>query len=143
MYLGLGLYRHMITRENFKFAKQIGCSHLILHLANYYSKEKGVVTATDENNNYGEAFAKEEIWSLDNLIKIKEMANEEGLQIYGIENFSPADWYDVLLNVEKKEEQMKFLKQIIKNVGNAGIKSFGYNFSLGVVWGHNRLPIGR
>ncbi len=143
MHLGLGLYRHMITRENFKFAKQTGCSHLILHLANYYSKEKGVVTATDENNNYGKAQAKEEIWSLENLIKIKEMAKEEGLEIYAIENFSPADWYDVLLDGDKKEEQMEFLKEIIRNVGKAGIKSFGYNFSLAGVWGHKRLPVAR
>ncbi len=143
MYLGLGLYRHMITRENFKFAKQTGCTHLILHLANYYSKEKGVVTATDENSNYGDALANEKIWSLETLVKIKEMAQEEGLEIYGIENFSPADWYDVLLDGEKKEEQMEFLKQIIRNVGAAGIKSFGYNFSLAGVWGHKRLPVAR
>lgn len=143
MYLGLGLYRHMITRENFKFAKQAGCTHLILHLANYYSKEKGVVTATDDKNNYGDALAKEDIWSFDNLIKIKEMAKEEGLEIYGIENFSPADWYDILLDGDTKENQMDFLKEIIRNVGKAGIKSFGYNFSLAGVWGHKRLSVAR
>ncbi len=143
MYLGLGLYKHMITRENFKFAKQTGCTHLILHLANYYSKEKGVVTATDDKNNYGESFANESIWLLESLSKLTKMAEEEGLKIYGIENFSPADWYDVLLDGEKKHEQMEFLKEIIRNVGRAGIKSFGYNFSLAGVWGHKRLPVAR
>ena len=48
MKLGIGFYKHMLTRDNFRFARQAGCSHLIIHLAEYYSKEKGVVTATDE-----------------------------------------------------------------------------------------------
>jgi mannonate dehydratase len=143
MYLGLGLYRHMLTKENFKFAKQAGCTHLIIHLANYYSKEKGVVTATNDKVNYGDSIAKDPIWNLESILKIKEMAKEEGLEIYGIENFSPADWYDVLLGGEKREEQMEYLKQIIRNVGKAGIKSFGYNFSLTGVWGHERLKVAR
>ena len=29
MKLGLGLYRHMLTRENFRFARQAGATHLI------------------------------------------------------------------------------------------------------------------
>lgn len=49
MKLGLGLYRHMLTRENFRFARQCGCTHLIIHLTEYYREE--VVTATDSQRN--------------------------------------------------------------------------------------------
>ena len=49
MKLGIGLYRHMLTPEYFQFARQCGCTHLIVHLATYYDKQ--VVTATDENSN--------------------------------------------------------------------------------------------
>ena len=35
--LGLGLYRHMLTDEYFAFAKQCGCTNLIVYLADYYS----------------------------------------------------------------------------------------------------------
>ncbi len=47
-----------------------------------------------------------------------------------IENFDPAHWYDVLLDGPKKKEQIENLKQLIRNVGKAGIPVFGYNFSL-------------
>lgn len=143
MKLGIGLYRHMLTRENFKFAKQAGCTHLIIHLASYYSKEVGVVTATDDTHNYGKSFAKDPIWDLENMQKLQKMAKEEGLEIFGIENFSPADWYDVLLDGPNKFEQIEYLKLIIKNAGAAGIRSFGYNFSFAGVWGHQRKPVAR
>ena len=69
MKLGIGLYRHMLTPEYFQFARQCGCTHLIVHLATYYDKQ--VVTATDENSNYGAATAKDPIWELDNLLALK------------------------------------------------------------------------
>lgn len=143
MKLGLGLYKHMLTRDNFRFAKQVGCSHLIIHLADYYSQEKGVVTATDETSNYGTSIVSDPIWSLESMQGLQEMAREEGLEIFGIENFSPADWYDILLDGPKKYEQMEDLKQIIRNTGKAGIESFGYNFSFAGVWGHQRRTVAR
>ena len=36
MKLGLGLYRHMLTRENFQFARQAGATHLVAHLVDYF-----------------------------------------------------------------------------------------------------------
>lgn len=139
--LGLGLYRHMLTDEYFAFAKQCGCTHLIIHLANYYSDQ--IVTATDDKVNYGTAKALEDIWQADSMIALQEKAKSHGLTIYGIENFSPADWYDVLLDGPKRESQMEYLKEIIRNTGKAGIHSFGYNFSLAGVWGHKKERSGR
>jgi hypothetical protein len=34
MKLGLGLYRHMLTREYYAFARQAGCTHVVIHLLN-------------------------------------------------------------------------------------------------------------
>ena len=65
--------------------------------------------ATDETKNYGTAKAMDPIWSAENLCMLQKQAEEKGLQIYGIENFSPADWYDILLDGPKKEEQMENL----------------------------------
>lgn len=144
MKLGIGLYRDMLDREHFRFARQCGCTHLILHLVNYYTGGEGnIVTATDEKSNYGAASANDPIWSLDSLISLKKMAEEEGLCIYGIENFDPADWYDVLLDGPKKQQQMEGLKTIIRNCGKAGIRAFGYNFSLAGVWGHQKRHAAR
>ena len=141
MKLGIGLYRHMLTPEYFQFAKQCGCTHLIVHLANYYDKQ--IVTATDDKVNYGVSAAHDPIWELDSLLSLKKQAAEYGLDIYGIENFSPADWYDVLLAGPKRDEQLDHLKRIIENVGKAGIKAFGYNFSLAGVWGHQKKHVAR
>lgn len=140
MKLGLGLYRHLLTRDNFKFAKQAGCTDLVVHLAEYY---KNILPATDDKNNYGESFSDDPIWELDSMLALQKMAKEEGLNISAIENFSPADWYDILLDGPKKEQQLEKCKRIIQNAGKAGIRSFGYNFSLAGVWGHQRLNVAR
>lgn len=139
--LGLGLYRHMLTDDYFAFAKQCGCTHLIIHLADYYSKQ--IVTATNDSTNYGLAKGGEDIWSAEHMKNLQKMAGRYGLCIYGIENFSPADWYDILLDGPGRQEQMEVLKQIIRNAGKAGIRSFGYNFSLAGVWGHQKHPHAR
>ena len=36
MKLGLGLYKHMLTPDNFRFAKQAGASHIVAHLVDYF-----------------------------------------------------------------------------------------------------------
>ena len=141
MKLGLGLYRHMLTDDYFAFARQAGCTHLIVHLADYYSNQ--IVTATNDKVNYGKSKAMEEIWTAEAMIALQEKANKHGLTIYGIENFSPADWYDVLLDGPKRKIQMEHLKEIIRNTGKAGIHAFGYNFSLAGVWGHQKEQSGR
>ena len=141
MKLGFGLYRHMLTPAYFRFARQCGCTHLIIHLANYYDKQ--IVTATDANVNYGIASADDPIWELDSLLALKKQAAEYGLDIYGIENFNPADWYDVLLAGPKRDAQLDGLKHIIENVGKAGINAIGYNFSLAGVWGHQKKHAAR
>ena len=143
MKLGLGLYRHMLRDEEFAFARQCSCTDLIIHLANYYSNDREIVKATDEKVNYGDSKAGESIWSLESLLELQRRAQARGLRIYGIENFGPADWYDVLLDGPKKEEQMENLKQIIRRVGQAGIRCFGYNFSLAGVWGHQKTTRAR
>lgn len=140
MKLGLGLYRHMLNTENFRFAKQAGCTHIIVHLADYF---KEILPATNETVNYGTSAQHDPIWEEESMKRLQKMAQDEGLTIYGIENFSPADWYDILLDGPKKDQQLENCKRIIQNAGKAGIHSFGYNFSLAGVWGHQKLPVAR
>ncbi len=131
MKLGLGLYRHMLTKENFRFAKQAGCSHLVAHLMDYSGAAK-------TNNDCNES-----IWSYEGLMDLKKSIEEEGLKLYALENFNPADWCDILLDGPKKHEQMEHLKNIIRNVGKAGIPTIGYDFSIAGVWGHVKEPVAR
>ena len=144
MKLGLGLYRDMLDRDHMRFARQCGCTRLIIHLANYYSGgDANIVTATDATHNYGVSTAHDPIWQEDSLRGLQRMAAEEGLEIYGIENFDPADWYDVLLDGPRRAEQMENLKAIIRRAGRLGIRAFGYNFSLAGVWGHQKRAAAR
>ena len=71
--LGLGLYRHMLNNDSFRFARQCGCTHLVVHLADYYGGQ--IVTATDEHTNYGAAKAGEEIWSERSMKALQERAD--------------------------------------------------------------------
>jgi hypothetical protein len=32
MKIGLGLYRHMLTRDYYDFARQAGCTHVVVHV---------------------------------------------------------------------------------------------------------------
>lgn len=144
MKLGLGLYRTMLDKRHFQFARQCGCTHAIVHLANYYSNgDDSIVTATDEKNNYGKSITNDPIWEAESMIALQKEAQSEGITIFGIENFDPGDWYDVLLDGPKREKQIEKCKSIISNCGKAGIRSFGYNFSLAGVWGHQKRRAAR
>ncbi|NOU71749.1 TIM barrel protein [Paenibacillus sp. LMG 31458] len=142
MKLGLGLYRDRLTKDNFQFAKQAGCTHIVAHLVDYYNGVEGL-PSTDKNRNMGIARHNEDIWSYEGLLALKKSMNEEGLVFEAIENFSPADWYDILMDGPTKKAQIEHLKQIVRNVGKAGIPIIGYNFSIAGVWGHVNRPVAR
>ncbi len=38
MKIGLGLYRHMLTRDYYDFARQAGCTHVVVHLVDYFNQ---------------------------------------------------------------------------------------------------------
>lgn len=142
MKLGLGLYRDRLTKDNFQFAKQAGCTHIVAHLVDYYNGVEGL-PSTDKDRNMGIARPNEDVWSYESLLALKKSMNDEGLEFEAIENFSPADWYDILMDGPKRKEQLEHLKQIIRNVGKAGIPIIGYNFSIAGVWGHVNRPVAR
>ena len=139
MKLGFGLYRHMLNKEHYKFAKQCGATHVVIHLVDYFGNKKNSKDIANqpigEEDGWGKAGSTNKIWSLDELLAIKKEINSYGLKLEAIENFDPAHWYDVLLDGPKKKEQIENLKQLIRNVGKAKIPIFGYNFSLAGVAG--------
>ena len=138
MKLGLGLYRHMLTRENFQFARQAGATHLVVHLVDYF---KGGSHGTHDNQptgaerGWGFAGDPNKLWTLEELVDLKRAINAEGLELEAIENFDPAHWYDVLLDGPQKKHQLENLKTIIRRLGEAGIPVMGYNFSIAGVCG--------
>ncbi len=137
MKLGLGMSSMNVTRDNLRFAKQAGVTHITLHSSEL--RRKGEVIPKDPPGYVGEG----EMWTVDDLVELRKMVNEEGLELAALENFNPAFWYDILLDGPKKQEQMENLKNLIRNVGKAGIPVFGYYFSIAGVWGRVWGPFAR
>lgn len=146
MKLGLGLYRHQLDAEHYRFARQCGCTHLVIHLVDYFrssrSNRPGDQPVGDDTG-WGLAGDPERLWTYDELAAIRKEINAAGLKLEAIENFDPAHWHDVLLDGPQKPQQLENLKTVIRNVGRAGIPIFGYNFSIAGVAGRVKGPFAR
>src|SRR5215471_2400612 len=146
MKLGLGLYRHMLTRENFQFARQAGATHIVAHLVDYFrggSRNPRDNQPTGTECGWGRAGDPDQLWTLEELNSLKQSVEAEGLKLEAIENFDPAHWYDVLLNGPRKKQQLENIKTIIRRLGEAGIPIMGYNFSIAGVCGRTHAPYAR
>ncbi|NQT36029.1 MAG: mannonate dehydratase [Planctomycetes bacterium] len=141
MKIGLGLYRRMFTPENLRFARQAGCTHVVAHLVDYF--REGTLHGTDGERCWGITDGDHRPWSEAELLRLRDMAAEEGLQLEAIENFDPGHWHDVLLDGPKKDQQIEHLKAIVRRLGRVGIRTMGYNFSIAGVWGHVTGPFAR
>ena len=146
MKLGLGLYRHALTRDNFQFARQAGATHLVIHLVDYFKSgahnpRDNQPTGTDDG--WGLAGDPDKLWTLEELLAIRKAAEAEGLTVEAVENFDPAHWHDVLLDGPKKRQQLDNIRTLIRRLGGAGIPVMGYNFSLAGVCGRVSGPFAR
>jgi mannonate dehydratase len=146
MKLGLGLYRHMLTGENFQFARQAGATHIVAHLVDYFragarNPSDNQPTGTDDG--WGLAGDPELLWTVDELVTLRQEINAVGLELEAIENFDPAHWHDVLLDGPQKRQHLENVKTIIRRVGEAGIPVMGYNFSIAGVCGRVTGPFAR
>ena len=137
MKLGLGLYRHMLTRENFQFARQAGATHVIAHLVDYFKGAGGShdTQPTGTDRGWGMAGDPNALWTLDELVALRREVEAAGLRLEAVENFDPAHWHDILLDGPKKRQQVENVKTIIRRLGQAGIPIMGYNFSIAGVCG--------
>jgi mannonate dehydratase len=136
----------MLTRENFRFARQAGATHVIAHLVDYFSgggTEKRDDQPTGNEKGWGRAGDPESLWTLEELKSLRREIEAEGLRLEAIENFDPAHWHDVLLDGPKRSAQMENVKTLIRRVGEAGIPVMGYNFSIAGVAGRVTGPFAR
>ena len=141
MKLGLGLYRDSLTADNFRFARQAGCSHIVAHLTNYFAGASPDVSSGDDEG-WGSCEGAP-LWSQEELDGLVAAARRHQLEVAALENFNPAFWYDVLLDGPLRDRQLEDLKTLIRRVGKAGIPCIGYNFSIAGVWGWFKGPHGR
>lgn len=136
MKLGFGLYKHMLDDEHFAFARQCGATHIVVHMVDYFNQNDRFSRSNQPvGDTQGWGKAKMDVWTTDELLDIRARMEKFDLTFFAIENFEPCYWYDILFDGPKKLEQIEIVKQVIRNVGAAGIPVFGYNFSLAGVAG--------
>jgi mannonate dehydratase len=143
MRLGLGLYRQSLNAENFRFARQCGATHLVVHLVDYFGGSNPSITRGDDRRGWGVTQQQGQLWTVEELVALKKEIESHELTLEAIENFDPAHWHDILLDGPRKEEQMEDLKTMIRHLGVAGIPVMGYNFSIAGVWGWTKQNAGR
>jgi len=143
MKLGLGLYRQSLTQENFRFTKQLGATHVVAHLVDYFGGTDPSLSRGDDVRGWGITRNQDKLWSVEELIGLRKEIESQGLTLAAIENIDPSHWYDVLLDGPKKRDQLEGLKQLVRNIGRAGIPVLGYNFSIAGVWGWTKESAGR
>jgi mannonate dehydratase len=146
MKLGLGLYQHMLTRENYQFARQAGATHIVAHLVDYFkggAKNPQDNQPTGTERGWGLAGDPNRLWTAEELTGLRKDMEAEGLKLEAIENFDPAHWHDVLLDGPKKKAHLENTKEIVRNLGRAGIPIMGYNFSIAGVCGRTHRPYAR
>ena len=147
MKIGLGLYRHMLTRDYYDFARQAGCTHVVVHLVDYF--KKGATNPRDNQPTgskyepWGFAGDPEKLWTVQELKALRAEIEDAGLALAAIENIDPAHWHDILLDGPQRPQQIEKVKTLIRHLGEAGVPVLGYNFSLAGVCGRVTAPLGR
>ena len=101
MKLGLGFHRNRISRDNFRFARQAGCTQVVVHLVERL--REGVPPSADEFC-FGVTRAHGAVWSFEEMATVKKLANDEGLQLEALENIDPSFWCDILLDGQNLAE---------------------------------------
>jgi mannonate dehydratase len=139
MKLGFGFYHYMLDEEHYRFARQCGATHAVVHLTDYFNRGTGHADAESQPvgdlGGWGEAGSTKDLWSYESLVSIRDGLARHGIALEALENFDPADWYDVLLCGPRRDGQIEGLKRIVRDAGKAGIKTIGYNFSIAGVAG--------
>ena len=146
MKLGFGLYRHQLNDDHFRFARQCGAAHLVVHWVDYFRSSRSNNPndqPVGDDSGWGLAGDPDQLWDRQDFEELRDRAAAHDLQIAAIENFDPAHWHDVLLDGPKKGQQLENLKSIIRAVGAAGIPVMGYNFSIAGVAGRVKGAWGR
>ena len=140
MKLAAIFHRSFITRDNFRFARQAGCTHLVLHLV---ERVQGLPMPQADDFSFGFTRANGQIWSHGEIRAIQRMAEEEGLTIEALENIDPSFMCDIMLDGPEKQKQADSLKGLLRTMGELKIPLLGYDFSLAGVWGRINGPFAR
>ena len=134
MRVGLGQFMDP-TPEKLRFCKQLGVDDVLLNMYRY-SPDYPHLPNDEEPPLSGETE-----WSADELVALRERVEAAGIRLNAIENV-PISFYDkLMLGLPGKEEQLESMKATIRNLGRAGIPTFGYHWMPSGVWRNTTVPV--
>jgi mannonate dehydratase len=137
----------MLNDEHFAFAVQAGCTHVIAHLVDYFKQGEANPAHNQptggKDKPWGMAGDPNQLWTAEELIALRERVEAAGLKLEAIENLDPAHWHDILLDGPKRPQHIRNVQAIVRAMGEAGIGTLGYNFSIAGVCGRVSGPFAR
>ena len=77
MKVGFGLYKNSLNKDNYQFVNQIGATHIVAHLTNYFSGNNPKISSGNDNG-WG-ICENEPIWDIELLSGLKNELEEYGL----------------------------------------------------------------
>ena len=82
-------------------------------------------------------------WAVDELVRLRERCEADGLVVEGLENVPYAHWDKVLRGLPGREEQLANYCTTIRNMAAAGIPVLGHHFLPTYVWRTDLYAQGR
>jgi len=127
MRVGLGQFMDP-TAERLRYIKQLGVDDVLVNMYQYAPDYPHMPDGESAPLD-GEAE-----WSVESLRRLRERVEAAGLRLNAIENVPISFYDDVMLGREGAAEQLEHLQHTVRNMGEAGIPTFGYHWSPTGVW---------
>lgn len=112
MKVGLGIPAPLLSGETLRSARQIGATHIVAHFASEHGSR------LDVEGFSGVEYSREgdSRFRYEHFARTAEEAAAAGLTVAAVENFTAADWSDVLPDGTRREAQIERLRTIIKGL---------------------------
>ena len=132
MKLGLGLYRHQHDLEHYRFARQCGCTHVLLHLTKGIRVPDRHLREVAPAGGYAGSLATDPdgCWTYEFLARLTEEVNAAELQVGAVDQLGPMFPAAGQRKGPGKRQWLERLKTIIRDVGSVGIPVLGYDVGL-------------
>jgi mannonate dehydratase len=110
------------THEILTFAKQMGCSGVLLNTPALPGAER---------------------WEYGDLWRLRKLVESYDLKLEALENTPVRFYEDAMLGTPNRDRAIESYQQTIRNVGQAGIPILGFHWMPNSVWRSSRLAPGR
>ena len=148
MKLGLGLYRHMLNDEYYSFAVQAGCTHVIAHLVDYFRQGAANPVKQSAHRRQRQALGRRRRsqQALDGRGADRTCASRSRLPASSLKasrTSTPRTGTTFFSTAPSAPQHIQNVQAILRAMGEAGIGTLGYNFSIAGVCGRVSGPFAR